>query len=58
MTVRWQYQCEAPAELTRIEASAVFAALPNLETLDAQFFDGERAASRQLNAQRSALVID
>jgi len=58
MLVRWSFQCEAPGALDRVDAAGLFEILPTLESLDAQFFDGVRAAAGDLTRQRPTLVIE
>jgi hypothetical protein len=56
--VRWNFQCEAVSSIDRVDAAMLFERLPSLESLDAQFFDGDRAAAADLTRERTAFAIE
>jgi len=58
VTVSWTYQCERAEAATRFDAGGVFAALPRLETINAEAFDGSRAAVRALTPQDAVITLD
>jgi hypothetical protein len=56
--VRWNFQCETVSALDRVDTALLFERLASLESLDAQFFDGARAAAGDLNREQTVFVID
>lgn len=56
--VSWSYQCERIQSVGRFDAAALFQALPRLETLDAEAFDGRRAAVRTLSPEDAVITLD
>lgn len=55
--VSWRFACQGPAAIRAVNARPIFAAFERFETLDAQFFDGARTASRELTPDRAELAI-
>jgi hypothetical protein len=58
VTVSWTYQCERAEAADRFDAAGLFAALPRLETLQAEAFDGRRAAVRMLTPGAAAFRLE
>lgn len=55
LVISWTYACETAARADRLDASGLFAAFAQLETLQASFVSGNRAAAATLTS--SAAVI-
>ena len=55
--VSWTYACQDAAAIRTVDAGPLFSAFERFETLDAQFFDGARTASRELTPSRAELAI-
>ena len=58
VTASWSYQCERIGAAGRFDAAGVFSALPRLERINAEAFDGSRAAVRTLTAQDAVITLD
>ena len=56
--VTWRFTCERIDQLDEIDAGALFAAFERLETVEATFFAGARAATAELDRDDAALSID
>jgi hypothetical protein len=56
--VRWNFQCQTVSAIDRVDAAGLFERLPPLESLEAQFFDGVRAAAADLTRERTAFSIE
>lgn len=55
--LRWNFQCENADVLEQVDATGLFERMGGLETLDAQFFDGERAAAADLTPVRPVIQL-
>ncbi len=58
VTASWTYQCDRIEAAGRFDAAGVFSALPRLERINAEAFDGTRAAVRTLTAQDAVITLD
>lgn len=58
IAVSWTYQCERAEAASRFDAAGVFAALPRLEAVQAEAFDGTRAAVRTLTPGAPVITLD
>mgnify|MGYP002725652694 CR=1 FL=1 len=58
VVVSWTFECARPARLSEVDLSGLFAAFPQFETLEVQYFDGARAAARDLTPARPVLTLD
>lgn len=58
VTVAWTYQCARAAAADQFDAAALFEALPRLERIEAEAFDGRRAAVRTLTPGDAAMRLD
>jgi len=58
VTVSWTWMCERTAAASRFDADGVFQALPRLERLEAEAFDGTRAAVRTLTPGDAGIALD
>ena len=58
VVVSWTFACARPARLLEVALSGLFAAFPQFETLQVQYFDGARAAARDLTPARPVLTLD
>ena len=58
VTVSWTYQCARAQAADRFEVQGLFDALPRLERVEAEAFDGRRAAVRTLTPGAAGLVLE
>lgn len=58
LAVSWTYQCERAEAASRFDAAGVFTALPRLESVEAEAFDGTRAAVRTLTPDDAVITLD
>jgi hypothetical protein len=58
IAVSWTYQCERAEAASRFDAAGVFTALPRLESVEAEAFDGTRAAVRTLTPDDAVITLD
>lgn len=58
VVVSWTFDCARPARLSDVDLSGLFEAFPQFETLEVQYFDGARAAARDLTPARPVLQLD
>ncbi|MCR9130337.1 MAG: DUF2796 domain-containing protein [Alphaproteobacteria bacterium] len=58
IAVSWTYQCERADAASRLDAAGVFTALPRLESVEAEAFDGTRAAVRTLTPDDAVITLD
>lgn len=58
VVVSWTFECANPARLSDVDLSGLFDAFEQFETLEVQYFDGSRAAARDLTPARPVLSLD
>lgn len=58
VTVSWTYQCDRAQAADRFDVQGLFDALPRLERVEAEAFDGRRAAVRTLTPGAAGLVLE
>lgn len=58
VTVSWTYQCARAQAADRFDVQGLFDALPRLERVEAEAFDGRRAAVRTLMPGAAGLVLE
>lgn len=58
VTVSWTWMCDRAAAASRFDADGVFQALPRLEALEAEAFDGTRAAVRTLTPGDAVITLN
>lgn len=58
VVVSWTFDCARPARLSEVDISGLFAAFAQFETLETSYFDGARAAARDLTPARPVLSLD
>ncbi len=56
--VSWTYACTRTDAINQVNLGGLFDAFPAFETVETQFFDGERSAAADLTAQAPRLRID
>ena len=54
----WTFQCDRVAAADRFDAAGLFAALPRLERINAEAFDGGRAAVRTLTGEDAVVRLE
>ncbi|MEQ8434665.1 MAG: DUF2796 domain-containing protein [Oceanicaulis sp.] len=58
VTVSWSFQCDAPAQITALDLSGLFAAFERLERVEVQYLDASRAEAGTLTPAAAALRLN
>jgi len=58
VVVSWSFTCSTPASITEVNLAGLFEAFAAFETVQTQFFDGDRATASDLTARNTIIRIN